>query len=334
MSNTFSGKRQVIFYGAFDRYNYGDNLMPILLEMYFEKFHPEKTSELEFIFSSIMDSDLSRYDCKSSIAMTKLLKIKSGSTVIIVGGEVLGADVGTLFMHVQENLFISKILRKARRFFPGLLLYCAKMCYKSEWNYPYIPNKKSFSNSVKVVYNTVGGWPHESQCSILESADYISVRDERTFQALPGVSKRKLVPDSVLMVSKVADLEFVSSKVRSEIKDAVANKKFIAVQACPYKVRFSAKELADELSTIVKNKNTDVILLPIGYASGHDDAIFLEKVKTSADVDLLLLKNLTVWEIMYIIAVSSGFYGTSLHGVITAMSFCVPHFCINSDIKN
>lgn len=44
MSNINSDKRQVILYGAFDRYNYGDNLMPILLEMYFKKQHGARSA--------------------------------------------------------------------------------------------------------------------------------------------------------------------------------------------------------------------------------------------------------------------------------------------------
>ncbi|WP_416262565.1 polysaccharide pyruvyl transferase family protein [Gibbsiella quercinecans] len=159
-----------------------------------------------------------------------------------------------------------------------------------------------------------------------------SVRDERTYQALPTIQNRKLVTDSVLMASKVVDINLISSQVRDKVKNLVGNKKFITVQACPYKVNFT-KRISDELSNVVKSKGVNVVLLPIGYASGHDDIIFLEKVKSYANEKLLLLNDLTVWEIMYVIATSSGFYGTSLHGVITAMSFGVPHFCINSDIK-
>ncbi|EMP5826257.1 polysaccharide pyruvyl transferase family protein, partial [Klebsiella aerogenes] len=51
-------KRQVIFYGAFDRYNYGDNLMPILLKKYFEKYHQTLVEDIDFVFSSIKKSDL------------------------------------------------------------------------------------------------------------------------------------------------------------------------------------------------------------------------------------------------------------------------------------
>lgn len=73
-------KRQVILYGAFDRYNYGDNLMPILLVKYFEEYHEDKLSDIEFVFSSISKSNLSQYKCLETVPMNHLLDAPTGST--------------------------------------------------------------------------------------------------------------------------------------------------------------------------------------------------------------------------------------------------------------
>ncbi|WP_312779282.1 polysaccharide pyruvyl transferase family protein, partial [Escherichia coli] len=75
------------------------------------------------------------------------------------------------------------------------------------------------------------------------------------------------------------------------------------------------------------------VLLPIGYASGHDDVIFLREVQKLAKTELKLEYELNIWEIMYFLSHSQSFYGTSLHGIITAMSFGVPHFCIDKRIE-
>ena len=40
---------KVILYGAYDRYNYGDNLMPILLERFLDEFS-DKTRTIDFSF--------------------------------------------------------------------------------------------------------------------------------------------------------------------------------------------------------------------------------------------------------------------------------------------
>ncbi|QNK31125.1 polysaccharide pyruvyl transferase family protein [Serratia sp. JUb9] len=333
MDNRLSDKRQVVLYGAFDRYNYGDNLMPILLEMYLTQKHPDKTKDIEFVFSSIKDSDLTRYACKKTVAMRNLLNIKNDSTVIVVGGEVLGADIGVLFTHVQESPIAVKALRFIRRVSPGILKAIAKTRYDAVWEYPYIPNKDSFKNKVKVVYNTVGAVPNSSQAKVINQADYISARDQRTYNAVEKICKTHLVPDSVLMMSALVDEDFFEQQVRPELVKKLKDKKFITVQACPYKVKFTAQELASELQKVKEQHGLESVLLPIGYASGHDDIEFLEKVKACSASEMLLLDELNVWEIMYVIAKSNGFYGTSLHGVITAMSFGIPHFCINDDIE-
>ncbi|HHT7538073.1 TPA: polysaccharide pyruvyl transferase family protein [Raoultella planticola] len=325
-------KQQVILYGAFDRYNYGDNLMPILLEKYLRQYHSNKLDNVEFIYSSIRESDLSNYRCMPTKPMNELLDtVTNDAIIIIVGGEVLGASIGVLYTHVQNGLLATKSLRLLGRVCPPLLNMLSKYSYHAAWDYPYLPSKKSFKNNVRVVYNTVGGKPPLSQRQKITEADYISVRDQRTFDNVSGYSNPKLVPDSVLLASSVINDSFFDQFVRKEIKELVS-RKYICIQACPYKVQFSADELAKEIDNSILTHNIGVILLPIGYASGHDDVLFLEKVKSQVKNNITLLDDLNVWEIMYVIAKSFAFFGTSLHGVITAMSFLVPHFCINRDI--
>ncbi|PRD16797.1 polysaccharide pyruvyl transferase family protein [Pantoea coffeiphila] len=325
-------KRKVVLYGAFDRYNYGDNLMPILLRMYLEKHHHEKIKDIDFIYSSIKESDLSGYKCMPTIAMRNLLDIPDDSTVIVVGGEVLGATIGILYTHVQDSLLVTRLLKIVKRFSPKLLNVIAKRSYDGVWDHPYIPQKSSFKNNVKIVYNTVGAKPLVSQQKFIKQADYISARDDRTYSALKKFCEPKLVPDSVLMVSGLVDDSFFDTHVRKEIKELVTSD-YISLQACPYKVKFTAQQLADELDKTINEHDLKVMLLPIGYASGHDDIVFLDKVKSLSKNKLLVLDELNVWEIMYVIAKSKAFYGTSLHGVITAMSFAVPHFSINENIE-
>ncbi|HHT2290083.1 TPA: polysaccharide pyruvyl transferase family protein, partial [Raoultella ornithinolytica] len=75
---------KVVLYGAYDRYNYGDNLMPILLERFFRIKHPQKVERLEFIYASINSSDLSKYSCMPTVPMKSLLSLDDNSTIIVV----------------------------------------------------------------------------------------------------------------------------------------------------------------------------------------------------------------------------------------------------------
>ncbi|MRT49950.1 polysaccharide pyruvyl transferase family protein [Raoultella sp. RIT712] len=325
-------KRQVIFYGAFDRYNYGDNLMPILLKKYFEKYHENVIKDIDFVFSSIKKSDLSVYKCIPTIPMRELLRAPENSTIIVVGGEVLGATAGILFTHVQDKESLRKVVLLIKKISPRLLNRIAKIFYKPVWNYPYVVDKNSFKNRVNIVYNTVGGKPDKTQFDVIRQADYISSRDDRTYSYLKDCVSSCLVPDSVLMASGVLEPGFLISNVRPEIRDLVSDN-YISVQACPYKVGFTDAQLANEIDNFTAMGNAKVILLPIGYASGHDDALFLRNVKSLCKSEVLLLDELNVWEIMFIISKSQAFFGTSLHGVITAMSFGVAHFSLNSKIE-
>lgn len=325
--------KHVVLYGAFDRYNYGDNLMPILLERFFLSEYVKCSKDYEFIYASINSSDLSCYKCKPSVPIKSLLKNDIDYNIIVVGGEVMGADVGTLFSHVQNNIFYAKAINFTKRVSPKFVNAYAKLFYPAAWDYPYIPRKNSFKGKVKIIYNTVGGVPVKSQWEYVKDADYVSVRDQRSYDGMKKICNLNLIPDSVLIASKLVDNDFFKSNVRPGIIALCQNKRFITLQACPYKVKFTPKDLALVLDDIKREKAMDVILLPIGYASGHDDSLFLSEVKKYSREEIELLDDLNVWEIMFIISKAKAFYGTSLHGVITAMSFGVPHYCINSDIK-
>ncbi|MGT8515016.1 polysaccharide pyruvyl transferase family protein [Klebsiella pneumoniae] len=322
--------KKVALYGAFDRYNYGDNLMPILLDLFFSDNYP---GQFNFVFTSIKKSDLTQYKCMPTVSMRSLISDNSISSVIIVGGEVLAADAGVLYTHVQNSINVVSLLKFMRRLNYNLFTHIAKRLYGAVWDYPYIPNKDSFSHPVNVIYNTVGGEPKGKSFDDLRSAEFISVRDSRTFDALSGIQNVKLVPDSVLMLSKVVTISDMLKNVQHDIEGFVLEKEFIVIQCCPYKVTFTASELSSCIDNIVNEYDLDVVLLSIGYASGHDDVIFLKDVHEKCKKKTHLFYDLNVWEIMYLIANSSSFYGTSLHGVITAMSYRVPHFCINSKIE-
>ncbi len=331
----FERMKKVVLYGAYDRYNYGDNLMPILLEEYLRKYVSARN--VDFIYTSILDSDLSRYGCKKTTSIAQVIpKLKAGDSIIVVGGEVLGASAGNLFLHVQKSHRITFLLKLIKKLCPACFDMYARRKMGAPWNYPYIPDPLDLPQGVKVIYNTVGAVPATSQKAALSRGNYVTARDQRTYDALISFREVDLVPDSVLLMSRYYTKSKLEQLVGRKVNDVVTGRDYIVVQACPYKVNFSAEKLAAVLADIKISKGVDIVLLPIGYASGHDDVLFLKKVAAAmegAGVPVNLPYELSVWELMYIIANSSGFYGTSLHGVITAMSYSVPHYCINASIE-
>ncbi|GAC03577.1 hypothetical protein GAGA_0714 [Paraglaciecola agarilytica NO2] len=314
--------------------------MPVIFNMFIEKYYPNILHDYSIKYVSIGNSDLSQYDCPQTEKMNDITSsAPAGSLLVVVGGEVLCASNLTLLMHVQKTPIAYKVLDSARFLFRRYLSVVTKRFYGTRWEFPYIPPKREFSNNIKIAYSTVGGGistlpprVKELVAARLRSADYFSVRDNRT---LSDVSKEvgnvKLYPDSVLLIPALLTEEELTDKVSERVK-AACEDNYLCFQASPHKVGLNVEVVAETIIKISEAKRQKVILLPIGYASSHDDLIFLRKLHNLFPQNTLLLSELTVWEIMFTIMRANCFIGTSLHGVVTAMAFAVPHFVINPKI--
>jgi exopolysaccharide biosynthesis predicted pyruvyltransferase EpsI len=342
LSNEGNMKKKIALYGAYDRYNYGDNLMPILLEMYINKYHPEKLDSYEFIHASISDSDLSSYSCFPTRSINSVIgELRKGDSVIAVGGEVLCASNAILFIHMPKPKLLNDFYIKLNRL-PVIRKFFKKWAdlqYRAPWDYPYLPDHKMLADGVEIKYNTVGGGldglPVNDKKNLtdrLENAKYISVRDKRTLDNLSHIEGVKLYPDSAFIMSDLCSEEFLVNNVRDDILDYV-QKTYVVFQAAPSKLGDSLDNLIEKLTALHAVNNQRILLLPIGYAAGHDDFYILNKVHKKTPQFTDIKTDLNVWEIMYLIKHADFYMGTSLHGAITAMSFGKPHFGINKAIQ-
>ena len=81
------------------------------------------------------------------------------------------------------------------------------------------------------------------QTKYIAQAEYISARDRRTYEEVTKWASAELVPDSVLIASKIIDDQFMQDFVRKEIIDYCAANKFITVQASLIRLIFLLKIL-------------------------------------------------------------------------------------------
>ena len=330
--------KKIILLGAFDRYNYGDNLMPILFELYAKKYMPEIFLNYVFEYAAISDSNLKKYNCLSTKNINSYTN-EDFEALVVIGGEVLCAKNADLYLHMQDSQLEHNVLRILKKVFRGLFSYYSDPKYSAKWEYPYIPSSRFFKSSPKVIFNTVGGGLHgikrkdKAEVELrLKEATYFSVRDVRTKNELKNVRGTNLAPDSAYIMSDLVDEALFEEKVTGKVKVA-CSQNYIVFQAAPQKIGVPVSRLINEIRNISNKENMKVILLPIGYASGHDDNVLLAKIHSALPECTDLLYELNVWEIMYVIRNSHMFFGTSLHGIITAMSFGIPHFGLNQGIK-
>lgn len=328
--------KDLVLYGAFDRYNYGDNLMPIVIEMFFEKYYQESLSSWRVRYASISKSDLSHYKCRETESIESMLNdLAPDSVVIVVGGEVLCARNSGLYMHMHEYSIKFRMLRLLSKRVSSVFERLSNKYYGTPWEFPYIPCKSEFKNDVSIYYNTVGGGIRhlndKDKITVsrrLQGAKYISVRDYRTEDSLSQHVKPTVSPDSVLMLPDLVNDNFLEQHVSETVKVS-CNGEFLVFQVSPNKIRESVDDICRYLEAIATYSSLKIILLPIGYASGHDDYQLLKSINKTLKVEHEMLYELSVWEILYVIKSSRLFIGTSLHGVITAMAYGIPHYGLN-----
>ncbi len=220
-----------------------------------------------------------------------------------------------------------------------MIIFADLLCkrrYKLQGGYSYLPPKLS---GTLTAFDTIGSGVSRYSLSHylnkvrtrISNSDYLSVRDSRVVKSIDSFSSPDLFPDSAITMADFITDDFLVEECSDQINQ-LKNKDYICFQAAPNKTDASAIEWVDILNKISERYSLEVILCPIGYASGHDDFDFLEEIHKKSLGKFTLLYELNLWEIMSIIKNSKIFLGTSLHGVITALSFSVSYIGLNPKV--
>lgn len=326
--------------GAFDRYNYGDLLFPIIIEKWFSKMN----SSCVFNYYGLKRSDLSKYGGKETKAINEAYTDKN-DILIVAGGQTLNARWSTMHLNLTGTYgeykkydILYKILGAE------ISNYFARKKLKGPTYFPWIfPKIKE--KSEKVIYNTVGGtsfarFTNREKAILkksLNEADYISVRDPLTKNELEkmGVRNINLYPDSAILISEYFPRNELNGLINTEAKKLLsANKNgYLCFQIGKVYGRNHENIITDELIKIFKMTGLNIVLIPIGKALGHEDQIPLFRIKEliGEKANVAIVEEGGIYETMALISKSRMFIGTSLHGCITALSYGVP--CVGLDKK-
>ena len=268
---------------AYDRYNYGDLLMPIVVENQIKNHF--KQENIEFKYYGLSYSDMEYTGGKNTEPLCNMYDDPC-DIVIFVGGQVLSANYTGMYMNLLKfwpKIMYYKLLKKIS---PSYTEQKCKNNLKCISVKPWVVNKEDIKCK-KLIYNTVGGkiltGDEEFDNQIIESintADYISIRERNSYERVHNFcDKAKLYPDSVINLSKLVSEEEVLEKTSEEIKNNV--KKYKDYFVFQIKNRYGNKyidEIARQIISIKEKTGLNCILLPIGYAQGHEDQIVLSKI--------------------------------------------------------
>ena len=328
--------KKLIIISPNDRYNYGDLLFSHIVK-----------NQLQDLYSVIVNVATTSNDL-TSVGGDKVSGIEilyqrkfTDTDLILAGGESLMTDWFTCCSFIKENtrlpLIIQIIILIADRFSPkySLILrnWYGRQVFKGKTRFPYSIAKGEVPGIRRIIYSSLGAASLTSEIltkkkiADLSNIDYISVRDRKAFDTLRGFKINvKLVPDTAILMSEYYPKIILKKKVSVDVLSFVQEKCYIFFQINWSEGQKNIERIASDLAAINAETGAHICLCTIGYAPGHDDSIALKKLYDALGEEIsTLFDNHTIWDIMYLIANSCFYAGTSLHGVITAMSFSVPY---------
>lgn len=318
----------VRYISAGDRLNYGDFLFSLIFKEYFKD-----TFDIEFY--GIVESNYSYFGAIPTQSYKTLVKeINHEEDVVVIGGgEVFFPKWSSLYSFIHPTYSLFKRNRYLNKI-DSLINLSQKMFYQTRNEFPFIPNL-----GCENIFISVGGQftkklnPKEVSYlkNVLSKSTFISVRDNRTYLSLKAndINTTK-IPDSAVLMSKIYPLEELIKRLKN-ISLLNIDNQFIFLQLGKYKGPKNKKKFISDINQIAVEKKLTIICCPIGTAPGHEDNKLLMQF-CKLDSSWRLVKPNNVFEIMYLIAKSELYIGTSLHGLITAFSFNKPAISMNKKV--
>jgi hypothetical protein len=320
-----------------DRYNYGDLLFPIVTRAALKSLFGSD-DRYDFAQYGLARSDLSVYGALPSKGIRDLYSdAKSGDVVLLAGGENLAQT--WLAMHL--TLLGTETAERWKRYpmwlKAVLVERLSRWQYRGRQEFPYILSTDQFTSGVRVMYNSMGGWPlrfypPRSQRAIagsLGKASFISIRDLESASMLRELDPSLRIhtaPDCVFLAAELLPrgrlAELISAEVRKLLQSAG---EFLCFQCNPPYGQANRNELKRQLLTLSAQTGLSILLTPIGRIYSFEDDVFLASLGAEmGDRVRLLPPSATVYDILYTLASARLFCGTSLHGVVTALTYGVP----------
>jgi hypothetical protein len=326
-----TAQRPLFVFGAFDRFNFGDLLFPLLLQ----RAWPDRP--LRFV--SLRAADFSSRDGVRSEALGgepgRTPALPAGGRLLVCGGEVLAAE----WFLVQRYLWpigLKPLMRLLETLLPGNWLNrLVRRMNRSHRPLPFVPDASTGTDGLEVAYNAVGGiaidrldarsrrWLTQS----LQRARHLSVRDRTTLRQLadlaPGINAGVSADSGILVADLFPVAELASLAIARTLAERFSSG-YMVFQSARYLAEPKLSGIVEQLRSIARSQRLGLVLLPLGLAAEHEDQVVLEQVAAQLP-EAWMPGSLRLSEMLAVIAGARLFAGTSLHGNITAIAYAVPH---------
>lgn len=351
-----------VYFGAFDRHNFGD----LLLARVAERRHPAAAPAP--VWAGLAARDLRPWggvDCESLADLAAGWEARFGerpARLVHVGGEILTTTAWQAAVMLQSPELARQAIARWDRDAEGAACWAREQlgCPRAM---PYVAGRDSLPRVGWLEFRGIGGVAlaglappaREEILAALRQADRLGVRDRVTQAALAqaGVSA-VLEPDPVL-----AGAPTLPAQARSATSPALAGVSHFAAdigrhgaegEVAAVRARFpqgyvafqcggdfaddaALAELAAGLKATAREGSSGgqgglgVVLFRAGAAPWHDDLELLARLQArlaANTVPAWLFQSLHLWDICALLAGARLFCGSSLHARLVARAFAVP----------
>lgn len=300
--------------GTFDCENMGDLLFPIVLKKLIEK--QGEPIEID-MFSPIGGSMcfFPQYDVYPVHQLQEKHLEHPYDAIIIGGGDLIRLDPSVVSYDRYEVTDATLWI----------------------WAYPIL---LGLTEKVPVLFNAPGvpfAFTDEQRVmvqSLLQTVDYISVRDENSRELLmqTGFSGNvQVVPDTITLIEYAFPKENLPVEEMERKAPISQWGDYVLFQLNGLEENVDIGAYISAIRCYHEKTGCKVVLMPIGYV--HDDEAVLRQIfdHVSADMDyvVMLSEKLTPLEAAALIANAKGFIGTSLHGNVISYAYNVPAVAVN-----
>lgn len=203
-------------------------------------------------------------------------------------------------------------------------------------NYPsighYIINSDDLPGKTSVIYCSCGGksrFPASAKEQIkaaFDRAKFIYVRDEIVEKSLLDCGVENDIhaaPDLIVALSDFFDPEVEARKGRKILEGNGVNieRRVLVFQSYPMD-DLATTQIVEQLKLYSQRHEAEIVLMPIGYC--HGDHTYLQSLMQLSEGTFKYIPVNSIFDMISVIAASDVFFGTSMHGNITAFSFGKP----------
>ena len=318
-------------FGAFDRHNFGDLLLPHLLTALL----PGRC----FAYAGLASRDLRRFGGHGVLPLDSPGASRPAH-LIHAGGEVLTCGAWEAAVMLLDGAAAARTIARYDDDPAAAAAWAANQLGTTR-SAPYVAGRAFVAPPGKLVFNAVGGveWAsmptdrREEVKTALRDADWLSVRDHVTQRALHAEGiLAELCPDPAVMVRACFDQtirqhQAVLKPVRQDFPRG-----YLAVQfSADFADDASLAALAQQLSRVSATTGLGLVFFRAGAAPWHDDQGLYEKVMGRLlPGSAFVFESLHLWDICALIAASRGGIASSLHARLVAMAYGLPRVSIRS----